>query len=929
MPDDIRKAGAGDSAGPQNEEQHKRPDEQEPSDSSPKEDGKGGKDGKDASSGSEGGPEKDVKGVAKGEDVKPGGPDGKDASDGKDKKGPMGKLADKAKGAVKDKANDVKEGAINKVKKVMKRIKQLIKKAIMALKMLIAIKIYMMFQMFIMMLINMLMAMVQAIVAAAVALVNAVATALGVAAAVAAVAIGGIFGLFVVAVVVVVVVVTSNENAIRSDVIPDCNTDASYMEVIDDIPVQAWTNAKLIYTFFKAYGEAAGDGHEYSDQMIAGILGNWYHESQIDPTGVETIFSEKYGIGPYKKWLQDGYVKVKYTETIEMGTPAEHGTDAEGNPIKCNGCRLYKYAGTELTPVFADGTVCELFKGEGDTYPIKYVDGGHIGAIMKVEACDKGSYHESVWSASAGEEAVGSAYGKDPGEVELGPVMFNVRLLKGVYKTNYVTKEGVSILYWSKFPAIKRLGLGLGQWTDTGIGETGEPTGRGKNLIDYAEQHGTDWYHVDLQLMYALAKDGVSHGLNHSQLHNETDETEDSGVESDDTESVHYGENFLQSWSDEAYVTEWIGGFASSCDSSNVFGPEHSWTDDNGTEHRIVTAHRVAWCAESFARYWEGCPKGHSSLKSRIQNAFIWYEIISQWNENYDYTMGTGDSLWTVAAATDGSSGSLWDMVSTSDRTRLDLEQSSRLRNCADLRFFGNSTLAEAAVSYAWAPWADDHNNGTQCWQHLYSSMEAGAPFYRSCDRTVALAVRWTGTDSEIPWGGTSRMGLYLQNRAAAYKALISTGKAVTNEDVTTEYTSLSSDIAWWEEIDIEWTGDVDEYVKQLRPGDVLIRNDDVGVRKDGFAAAGVHHVVMYVGEEAVSRKWPELVTDENGGHHGYCVVSGSIDERSPSVNVFCHADNGSNAYQSYKVYRNRGVFCSEEGKKFVNLTCVGKPNGQ
>ena len=38
-----------------------------------------------------------------------------------------------------------------------------------------------------------------------------------------------------------------------------------------------------------------------SDENIAGILGNWSHESGIDPTRVETIFDEKFTIGPRKQ----------------------------------------------------------------------------------------------------------------------------------------------------------------------------------------------------------------------------------------------------------------------------------------------------------------------------------------------------------------------------------------------------------------------------------------------------------------------------------------------------------------------------------------------------------------------------------------------------------------------------------------------------
>lgn len=54
----------------------------------------------------------------------------------------------------------------------------------------------------------------------------------------------------------------------------------------------AEANAKRVYRALKAYG--------IPDVNIAGVLGNWTHESGIDPTGVEGIYSEKYTMGPKK-----------------------------------------------------------------------------------------------------------------------------------------------------------------------------------------------------------------------------------------------------------------------------------------------------------------------------------------------------------------------------------------------------------------------------------------------------------------------------------------------------------------------------------------------------------------------------------------------------------------------------------------------------
>lgn len=56
---------------------------------------------------------------------------------------------------------------------------------------------------------------------------------------------------------------------------------------------QKIANAKRIYSVLKTYG--------MSDKHIAAVLGNFDTESHIDPTAVETVFTEPYEIGPKKQ----------------------------------------------------------------------------------------------------------------------------------------------------------------------------------------------------------------------------------------------------------------------------------------------------------------------------------------------------------------------------------------------------------------------------------------------------------------------------------------------------------------------------------------------------------------------------------------------------------------------------------------------------
>jgi hypothetical protein len=71
-------------------------------------------------------------------------------------------------------------------------------------------------------------------------------------------------------------------------------------------------NAKSVYSVLKKWGMA--------DENIAGILGNWSAESQIDPTSVEGIFDEPYKVGPRKQKAEDsGFSHMGYVQHSGIG----------------------------------------------------------------------------------------------------------------------------------------------------------------------------------------------------------------------------------------------------------------------------------------------------------------------------------------------------------------------------------------------------------------------------------------------------------------------------------------------------------------------------------------------------------------------------------------------------------------------------------
>lgn len=98
---------------------------------------------------------------------------------------------------------------------------------------------------------------------------------------------------------VVVAVTTVMTTSIRDDFVEtECDLrgelkieNMSYTDV-PEITGSMIENAEKIYTIYSSYGAAP--------ETIAGILGNWQAESKVDPTAVETIYSEPYTIGKTK-----------------------------------------------------------------------------------------------------------------------------------------------------------------------------------------------------------------------------------------------------------------------------------------------------------------------------------------------------------------------------------------------------------------------------------------------------------------------------------------------------------------------------------------------------------------------------------------------------------------------------------------------------
>lgn len=142
---------------------------------------------------------------------------------------------------------------------------------------------------------------------------------------------------------------------------------------------------------------------------------------------------------------------------------------------------------------------------------------------------------------------------------------------------------------------------------------------------------------------------------------------------------------------------------------------------------------------------------------------------------------------------------------------------------------YDNSDLAKAAVAYAYETKDQGRgNDGTELYQALHRAIFPGDPWFQSCDRGVATAVRWAGADDNFPAGATGQQLTYLNEHSEKWESL---GASVTLQDAN-----------------------------ELQPGDICVC--------DG-------HIVMYVGNETVKAKFPNADSSSD-------FVSASLNERSP-----------------------------------------------
>lgn len=229
--------------------------------------------------------------------------------------------------------------------------------------------------------------------------------------------------------------------------------------------------------------------------------------------------------------------------------------------------------------------------------------------------------------------------------------------------------------------------------------------------------------------------------------------------------------------------------------------------------------HGVSTTTHYFLTKWEGISDG--SYSNRLSNAQSWRKQMSSWNVDSSY----GKSIINMAKH--------MGTASTAKAVESAAQSCAQAQGNSD-----NSDMANAALSYAWD--SEDlakGNNGTKLYQAVHKAVLPGDGYFMSCDRQVASAAKWSGTDISYPAG-----------------------------PCPTQQSYLSSSKKW------KKVGTTASYpYKSLKPGDVMVDHD---------------HTYIYVGNDAVK------ASIKKGQHKASQVpsqaddVDASYGERSAGIGI-------------------------------------------
>lgn len=455
--------------------------------------------------------------------------------------------------------------------------------------------------------------------------------------------------------------------------------------------------AKRIYSVYFYYG--------MRPEQVFAILGNWKHESSLDPTAVETVFNEPYRIGYAKqnaiskdfvleKW-NPAYFK-KYPDIKRNGIGLGQWTNDRNKKLVQYAKRYGLKKRAEISHT-RDTTLENLW------YNLD------VQLAFSLDKSSKGDGAKAKWLESW------SKIGNDKWDGD-----------KNI-KVDFIGK--------SKWIAVDTKGTYDSYEVDT------HPVGENNNEETIGADK-EDKYYEDTDR--EQAKIDASNEVDPQwgsilDKYKPKEWTDDKGVKHDDVDECNKKAR-------EEYLKLWKKKY-----------------------RYYLYKHTVERYTKDFLLNWEGIDKAYEERKNYALEFFEewWKEANkddSQGEPNFyvgaDNATDSNDYFFFVE---EGYGSGIINAIKKVDNNAKNYKYDQNMTECNRIVYEYRLDIAKCAAMIAWPTIKQSKgNDGTELYKWVHDQVIKDDTVYQSCDRTVCTAVRWAGYDDDYPKGATLNQIQYL-----------------------------------------------------------------------------------------------------------------------------------------------------------------------
>lgn len=455
--------------------------------------------------------------------------------------------------------------------------------------------------------------------------------------------------------------------------------------------------AKRIYSVYYHYG--------LRPEQIFAVLGNWELESGIDPTAVETVFTEPYRIGTKKQQaVQCDFVLEKWNPRYFLIYP----------DILRNGIGLGQWTNDRNKKLveYAKLYGMQDFKGDSALESMWYDLNVQLAFSIDTSSVgDDNAPWFKNWKETGAEKWDGDM------NVDLE---FNS-------KNKWDTVDTVNGAFSDETISIHP------------VGEDNEETTIGGDSKDnYYDDADRDSAKAQASLEMDAAWPAIL------ASHKPVPYTDENGV-------YHDGIDEANSAAKSEYIRKWKKKYRFYLYKHTVIRYTQQFFNewegcDNGTEQA-----RIDNALEFYYEWWEEANKDTTQGEP---NYFVGEDNATDSNDYFFFIEeGYASGVLEVLNKTKDYNHSVSNIY-TYDQ---DMSQ------CNRIVYEERKNIARCAAMIAWPTIAQSKgNDGTELYKWVHDQVIKGDSVYMSCDRTVCTAVRWSGYDDSYPKGATLNQIQYL-----------------------------------------------------------------------------------------------------------------------------------------------------------------------